>query len=214
MNDRTQKSDDSGRPSDPDESQQINDSIRLIARRTFAPLKPELRQAPGNLVRDVVRCLLRNYQSKITLDEIALEACLSKFYLVRRFRQVTGITPCAFLKRVRMVKAMELLVGSKLEVNHIAHKVGYADVSSFCRAFRMTTGSTPTLYRLTRRAPSQETQTRAMTGKTNSNHLQRKAKRYFRSGTNGRGTRNAARGLASFTQAKFFHRPIFLMKAV
>jgi AraC-like DNA-binding protein len=214
MNSRTQKSDDSGRPSHPDELQQVNDSIRLVARRTFTALKPVVRQAQGNLVRDVARYLLRNYADKIILDEIALEACLSKFHLVRRFRQLTGITPCAFLKRVRMVKAMDLLVGSRLEVKHIAHKVGYADVSSFCRAFRTTVGSVPTIYRLTHQAPPQETQTWSITRKAKSGHPRRKGGRRPVSGINHAATSKAVRFLVSSAGAKFFDHPTLLMKTV
>jgi AraC-like DNA-binding protein len=103
------------------------------------------------LAGHVVRYVLENYTSQVTLEQLARGVGLSKYYLIRRFCRMTGITPGAFLKRVRLVKAMDLLVESKLDIKHVAHAVGYTDVAAFCRAFRSATGTAPRLYRLTRR---------------------------------------------------------------
>jgi len=125
------------------------DIIRLVARRTFTVLKQEPTQRPDDLARHVVKYVLKNYSSNVTLEGIAREVGLSRFYLLRRFRWMTGMTPGAFLKRVRLVKAMDLLVESKLQIKQIAHAVGYSHVPAFCRAFRSATGTHPRIYRLT-----------------------------------------------------------------
>jgi AraC-like DNA-binding protein len=133
-----------------EELRQTTEIMRLVARRTFTALKPEPEQAPGNLARHVVKYVLKNYMSDVTLEKIAREVGLSKYHLVRRFRRMTGMTPGAFLKRVRLVKAMDLLVESRLEIKHVAHAVGYTDAGAFCRAFRSAAGTDPRMYRLTR----------------------------------------------------------------
>jgi AraC-like DNA-binding protein len=133
-----------------DELQRPPDVIRAVARRTFTVLKQEPTQTQDDLAGHVVKYVLRNYRNNVTLEGIAREVGLSKFYLLRRFRCMTGITPGAFLKRVRLVKAMDLLVESKLQIKQIAHAVGYSHVPAFCRAFRSATGTHPRIYRLTR----------------------------------------------------------------
>lgn len=97
----------------------------------------------------------KNYTSDVTLEKIAREVGLSKFHLIRRFHCMTGITPVAFLKRVRLVKAMGLLVESRVAIKHVAHAVGYTDAAAFCRAFHSATGTVPRIYRLTRLETSQ-----------------------------------------------------------
>jgi AraC-like DNA-binding protein len=141
------------------ESERIPAAVRIVACRTFTPLSRDPTQKPDALTKDIVRYVLKNYPREISLDDLAREVGRSRFYLVRRFRGMTGMTPGAFLKRVRLVKAMNLLVESRLEIKHIAREVGYADPSAFSRAFRATAGTSPRLYRSTRRwpAPADET---------------------------------------------------------
>jgi AraC-like DNA-binding protein len=138
---------------------QITAAVKLVARRTFTRLAPEPAQKPGSLAKDVVRYVLKNYARGVSLNELAREAGLSKFHMVRKFRRMTGITPSAFLKRVRLVRAMDLLLESNLRIKHVAREVGYTDTAAFCRAFRITTSISPGMYRLTRQSPWQANET-------------------------------------------------------
>lgn len=65
----------------------------------------------------------------------------------RRFRRATGVAPRRYIARLRMERAMRLLAGSRMPVDDIAARVGYADRSSFAKAFRDSAGLPPAEYR-------------------------------------------------------------------
>jgi AraC-like DNA-binding protein len=49
--------------------------------------------------------------------------------------------------RTRHEKALELLEDDRLTVTHIAHELGYTDMSNFARSFRREAGVAPGDYR-------------------------------------------------------------------
>lgn len=65
----------------------------------------------------------------------------------RRFRKALGVSPQDFLTSARMDRARNLLTTSRMPVEDVAAKVGYADRSSFAKTFRAKTGVTPATYR-------------------------------------------------------------------
>ncbi len=88
-----------------------------------------------------------NYASAITLDRLAREANISKFYFSRLFAEAFGLTPIRYLQTVRMEHAKELLRFTALPVGEIAVQVGYDSTSVFVRAFQKHTGRSPGRYR-------------------------------------------------------------------
>lgn len=65
----------------------------------------------------------------------------------RLFRQAFGLTPLAYLNRLRMERAKRLLEDTGLGVIAISRQLGYSDFRYFSRLFRQTTGQTPQTYR-------------------------------------------------------------------
>lgn len=88
-----------------------------------------------------------NYAQMISIDQLSEVVSLSKYHLIRRFSASTGLTPGAYLTRVRTEKAMELLRGTSLSIEAIAQRLGYSSGSYFIRAFRNLTGLTPGEFR-------------------------------------------------------------------
>lgn len=100
----------------------------------------------GNIQR-AVEYIENNYSKMISMDHLAEHVCLSKYHFIRRFSSSTGLTPGAYLTRVRTEKAMELLRGTALSIEVIAEQVGYSSGSYFIKAFRSITGFTPGEFR-------------------------------------------------------------------
>ncbi|MEU8872206.1 helix-turn-helix transcriptional regulator [Streptomyces javensis] len=83
----------------------------------------------------------------MTLDDLADAALVSKFYFLRVFTRVVGITPGRFLSVVRLAEAKRLLSDTGLTVVEISARVGYGSVGSFARRFTETVGMSPIQYR-------------------------------------------------------------------
>jgi AraC-like DNA-binding protein len=82
-----------------------------------------------------------------TLDELATRTGLSRTSLAERFREAMGETPLAYLRTVRMQKAMRLLSETGRNLEQVALEVGYQDAFSFSKVFKRTVGVAPKEFR-------------------------------------------------------------------
>jgi transcriptional regulator GlxA family with amidase domain len=89
-----------------------------------------------------------------TLAKMAKVAGMSRAAFVRRFKQVTGAAPGAYLARLRVSAARKLLVETEESAATIALSVGYQSVHAFNRVFRRMTGRPPIVFRKATRAPA------------------------------------------------------------
>ncbi|WP_087023220.1 AraC family transcriptional regulator [Thaumasiovibrio subtropicus] len=79
---------------------------------------------------------------KITLDELADLCQLSHTQLLRQFKKSTQMTPYAYLARLRLERAMQLIRRGERSTD-VAHLVGFYDQAHFVKAFKQTFGITP-----------------------------------------------------------------------
>ena len=82
---------------------------------------------------------------KLTLKSLARESHISEYYLHRLFSNVFGVTPSEYLEKLRMTEAANLIRGGQT-ITDVSYKVGYNDVSYFCRRFKKFYGKTPKQY--------------------------------------------------------------------
>ena len=75
-------------------------------------------------------------EGKLSLDDVAKAACLSRYHFHRLFSRVFQQTPHAYITDIRMTRAYSLL-RSGLPVNQVCEAVGFTSTSSFGRRFRM-----------------------------------------------------------------------------
>ena len=84
---------------------------------------------------------------RLGLPEMARIVGLS----VSRFRCLfaieTGISPKAFLRKLRLTRAKDLLAEDRLSIDEVAMKLGWQDRSHFERRFKQLHGMTPARYR-------------------------------------------------------------------
>lgn len=78
-----------------------------------------------------------------TLASLSREACVSRGYLVRLFRERYGFGPMHFLQQRRMALADRLLRDPYLTVKQVGQAVGYDDPNYFTRLYRKVRGHTP-----------------------------------------------------------------------
>lgn len=79
----------------------------------------------------------------LSLDAIATEINMSRFYFCRLFKKSTGITPYQYLIKCRIDRAKVLLMQRKLSIADIALEVGFSNQSNFTKHFKRLVGVTP-----------------------------------------------------------------------
>ena len=71
----------------------------------------------------------------------------------RRFTQATGVSPIAYVQRLRVEDAKRRLERTDAPVDEISWQVGYEEPAFFRRLFKRMTGLTPGSYRRRFRVP-------------------------------------------------------------
>jgi len=82
----------------------------------------------------------------INLDEIANEACFSKFHFIRLFKRIYGVTPHQYCMERRIEAAKALLKSGRYTIIQACYEVGFESVTSFVALFKRQVGRTPRVF--------------------------------------------------------------------
>ncbi len=88
-----------------------------------------------------------NYRDTTTIEELIKDIPSSRRNIVRRFKQVTGITPIEYLQQTRIEAAKKLLERTAHQMNEVIYQSGYNDPKAFRKVFKKNVGMTPSQYR-------------------------------------------------------------------
>jgi AraC-like DNA-binding protein len=111
------------------------------------PSRTHMPTGKSNEVRRALTITADRMAEQPRFEGIAAEVGLAPRSLARRFEQELGMTWRSALRRLRVLRAIELLAGTDATVTQIAMDVGYSSLSAFESAFRDLVGKTPTDYR-------------------------------------------------------------------
>ncbi len=100
-------------------------------------------RADGSTAHKIRRFINSNYSAALTLETIAREFGYTEDYVTRLFKKEFGITPHKHLSNTRLEHALRLLNNTDLPVERVSEAVGYADFSSFWRAFKQKYSLSP-----------------------------------------------------------------------
>lgn len=98
-----------------------------------------------------------NLGSKIRTADLAATLGLSVSHFSRSFKQVSGISPQAFIVRRRIAAACAMMLGTDQPLTRIAHLHGFCDQSHFNRVFTQEIGTAPQAWRRINRAAFSKT---------------------------------------------------------
>ncbi len=101
------------------------------------------------IVKKMIRFIQKNYESKVTLEQIAISGNISKSQCGILFQKHTGHSPIEYLTEYRLQIAKYLLTTTDMSVVQIALEIGFSNSSYFCETFRKKNGITPLDYRKT-----------------------------------------------------------------
>lgn len=93
--------------------------------------------------------VLNNLAGSLRLEEVAAVAHFSPFHFHRIFKALTGETLGAFVRRVRLERALYLMShGSPPSLTQVALECGFSSSSDFSRSFKQHFGTSPSTFDL------------------------------------------------------------------
>ena len=98
-------------------------------------------------VQRAIERMYADMDKKLTVEDLAGECNFSVGYFSHLFRAVTGVSPHAYMSRIRIERAKNMLDSTDLSVLEIALSIGCEDQNYFSRCFKEQTGLSPTAYR-------------------------------------------------------------------
>ncbi|WP_444756493.1 AraC family transcriptional regulator N-terminal domain-containing protein [Pseudomonas sp. A014] len=92
----------------------------------------------------VVLAYLRDHFAEpLSVETLASRANMSVSTFHEHFKRCTELAPMQYLKRLRLLKAQQMLIGESLGVAQVAHRVGYQSTSQFSREYKREFARSP-----------------------------------------------------------------------
>lgn len=110
--------------------------LRLIAYKGVNPIVEKIRSY-----------IYENIQENLTLEQLSAWVNVSKYYFVRAYKEYTGLTPMADVRRIRLEEAHKMVLTTGLPFKAIASATGFANVYHFSEAFKKHFKSSPGAFR-------------------------------------------------------------------
>ena len=121
--------------------------IRLM-RNTALSVQTEPQVISGNRQCSAIRRYIDlHFKEPLTLEQLAEEAHMNKYYLSHAFKRAYGISPINYLISRRLEESKYLLAETDLSMSQIAQILGFSSLSYFSQVFRKTQGVSPMEFR-------------------------------------------------------------------
>lgn len=88
-----------------------------------------------------------HFKEALTLDQLAEEGHMNKYYLSHAFKQEYGISPINYMISRRIDESKYLLAETDLSLSQIAQLLGFSSLSYFSQVFHRTQSISPKEYR-------------------------------------------------------------------
>jgi AraC-like DNA-binding protein len=118
----------------------------------LAQLLPECRlltlsKSSGTTLRRILEYCASHYSEELSLDTLAQQLHLNKYYISHSINQQLNMRISAFINSLRIEAACRQLQNTDRKVSEIAQSVGFETIRSFNRAFSEIVHMTPKEYR-------------------------------------------------------------------
>jgi AraC-type DNA-binding domain-containing proteins len=112
----------------------------VLQDRTAQEEKDSYRVDPK--MEEILRYITENLAGDLDVDSLAGRFYLSRYYLMHRFKAVTGYSVHQYVSQKRLLRAGEL-IRSGMPVMKAAEQAGFREYSTFLRAFQNTFHTSP-----------------------------------------------------------------------
>lgn len=113
----------------------------------YATARNTLETRDSKLFEPVIKLMSRSTHLNLSSEELSGILYMQPTYFIRKFTKTFGISPQNYFRRLKLFKAMNLLVSGDCSIEEVAKKIGMEDSSYFSRFFKKNCGVTPGEYR-------------------------------------------------------------------
>ena len=106
--------------------------------RNYIESITELGKSGTNITENIkiaIGFIKSHSNEKLSLDIIADQAGLSKYYFLREFKNITGYTPISYINKIRCEYAKKMLLSGNYNIKEISEKTGFDSFSYFSKKF-------------------------------------------------------------------------------
>jgi AraC family transcriptional regulator, L-rhamnose operon transcriptional activator RhaR len=121
--------------------------FRILRKSNLNNITAYENKEKDNMIDNIIDYMTENFNHKISLEKLAMQAFLSPSHFYRIFKDYTGMNVTEFIQKIRIEEACKLLKGSNRKITDIANIVGYKDYKYFYNLFKRMTGKNPSEYR-------------------------------------------------------------------
>lgn len=124
--------------------------LRLMRSIRFTATASHTANSPCASVRHYIDA---HYKEPLSLDLLAEEAHVNKFYLAHIFKEEYGMAPIQYMISRRIEESRYLLQETDMSISQIAQILGFSSANYFSQSFRRSEGISPMEYRKTSSFP-------------------------------------------------------------
>lgn len=121
-------------------------ALRKTEEESVETATKNVRVMENGYVAECIRRIQKDYQKRLSVEQIAMELGVSASYLSRKFKEATGQTFLDFLNRYRVQQATALLETGRYRISEISEATGFSDYKHFCAVFKKYTSKSPTKF--------------------------------------------------------------------
>ncbi|MCI9185522.1 MAG: AraC family transcriptional regulator [Lachnospiraceae bacterium] len=118
--------------------------ILVLLSRAYYEISDSAQQGvtESEQVNQIVAYINHHLKEDLSLDHLAEQFFLSKYYLSHQFKKFTGLSLYQFIMKKRLTIARNMLIGGK-SVTEAFSECGFNDYSNFLKAFKREFGEKP-----------------------------------------------------------------------
>jgi AraC-like DNA-binding protein len=119
----------------------------MLSKENLKKFSIQLPTTDDQRLQAIVGQLRSQLNESLTLEETAKQSGMSVRSLTRLFQTKLHITFVQYVKMLRIIRAMELIKDTTLNMTEIAYEVGYSNISAFSNNFHQLTNMRPTQFK-------------------------------------------------------------------
>ena len=124
----------------------VQDREKLAEKLRFTPEENPLVKGGKLDAESIVDYLLDHIDEMCDLDKMAAFFGMSKSYLTRRTKELTGYPAQVLHERLKIEQAKNLIKSGKMKMNDISQSLGFSNPNYFSNVFKKVTGMRPTEF--------------------------------------------------------------------